>query len=292
MRWATGARVRAEGLTLTTREGPVYTDVGLTARPGTLTVFQADSGGGRSALLLSLTGRMRPTAGSLHVDGFALPKQARKVRRISSLGLMEDVNALDERLRVREHLTEAVMLRNRPAGRSLVDRAVEYADVPDIDRGSLTKDLTTLERRRLGLALALIAEPRLLAVDDVDGGLGSGHQADLWRTLARLAEEGITVVATCADPRALDPVSGPLVKGPITIRQGPASGPDRPEKTEKSGRPERTARRERTERTEKADRSEHVEKDEKPDRIERLRLRSLLRRGKRPGGDRADEAQA
>src|SRR5690625_1146114 len=182
MRWATGARVRAEGLTLTTREGPVYTDVDLTARPGTLTVFQADSGGGRSALLLSLTGRMRPTAGSLHVDGFTLPKQARKVRRISSLGLMDDVNSLDERLRVREHLTEAVMLRNRPAGRGLVDRALEAADIPNIDRDSLTKDLTTLERRRLGLALALISEPRLLAVDDVDGGLGTGHRIDLWRT--------------------------------------------------------------------------------------------------------------
>lgn len=283
MRWATGARVRAEGLTLTTREGPVYTDVDLTARPGTLTVFQADSGGGRSALLLSLTGRMRPTAGNLYVDGFTLPKQARKVRRISSLGLMDDVNALDERLRVREHLTEAVMLRNRPAGRNLIDRAVEAADVPDIDRGSLTKDLTTLERRRLGLALALIAEPRLLAVDDVDGGLGTGHQADLWRTLARLAEEGITVVATCADPRALDPVSGPLVKGPITIRQDPASGPDRPE---------RTTRREKTDRPEKNEKAEQVERAEKPDRLERLRLRSLLRRGERAGGDCADETQA
>lgn len=283
MRWATGARVRAEGLTLTTREGPVYTDIDLTARPGTLTVFQADSGGGRSALLLSLTGRMRPTTGSLYVDGFTLPKQARKVRRISSLGLMDDVNALDERLRVREHLTEAVMLRNRPASRGLVDRAVEAADVPDIDRAGLSKDLTTLERRRLGLALALVAEPRLLAVDDVDDGLSAGHQADLWRTLARLAEEGITVVATCADPRALDSVSGPLVKGPIPIRQDPAVGPDRPEKTEK------TDRRKKTDQSEK---TEQVERAEKTDRIERLRLRSLLRRGERPGGDRADETQA
>ncbi|WP_017616199.1 ATP-binding cassette domain-containing protein [Nocardiopsis salina] len=224
MRWATGARVRAEGLALTTGEGPVYTGVDLTARPGTLTVFQADSGGGRSALLLSLTGRMRPTTGSLYVDGFTLPRQARKVRRLSSLGLMDDVNALEERARVREHLTEAVMLRNRPAPRGLVDQALDAADVPDIDRGSLTKDLTMLERRRLGVALALIAEPRLLAVDDVDGGLGPGHQADLWGTLARLAEEGITVVATCADADELEEVRGPLVKGPFPIEQDPDAG--------------------------------------------------------------------
>ncbi|GHD22763.1 hypothetical protein GCM10007147_17430 [Nocardiopsis kunsanensis] len=281
MRWATGARVRAEGLTLTTREGPVYTGVDLTARPGTLTVFQADSGGGRSALLLSLTGRMRPSAGSLYVDGFTLPKQARKVRRISSLGLMDDINALDERLRVHEHLTEALMLRNRPAGRGLVDRAVEAADVPGIDRSGSVKDLTTLERRRLGLALALIAEPRLLAVDEVDSGLGSGHQADLWRTLVRLAEEGITVVATCTDPRALDAVSGPLVQGPVLIRQDPVIGPDRPEKAARTARHEKTRYAGRPE-----------EGTGKSDRVERLRLRSLLRRGGLPGGDRADRTQA
>src|SRR5699024_12304651 len=121
MRWATGARVRAEGLTLTTREGPAYPNVDLTAAPGSLSVVRAESGGGRSALLLSLTGRMFPTSGDLQVDGFTLPGQARKVRRISSLGLMEDVNALEERLRVREHLTEAVKIgrascRERVAG--------------------------------------------------------------------------------------------------------------------------------------------------------------------------------
>lgn len=225
MRRASGARVEAEGVSLTTREGPVYTGIGFDARPGTLTVFQADSGGGRSALLLTLTGRMRSSAGTLRVDGHALPRRARRVRRISSLGLMDEVNALDDRLRVREHLSEGLLLRLRPASRGLADEAMEAADLGGLDRGALVKDLTMLERRRLGVALALLAEPRLLAVDDVDGGLSAEHQADLWLTLRRLSQEGPTVIATCADADALEAAAGPGTRGPIPIRQGPAPGP-------------------------------------------------------------------
>ncbi|MFE1100906.1 ATP-binding cassette domain-containing protein [Nocardiopsis alba] len=230
MRRATGARVHAEDVTLTTREGPVYTGIDFTARPGTLTVFQADSGGGRSALLLTLTGRMRPSRGTLHVDGFSLPKQARKVRRISSLGLMNDVNDLDERLRVREHLSEARLLRLRPSARSVADEAMEAVGLADLDRKTLTKELPLPERRRLGMALGLIYEPRLLAVDDVDGGLSSEHQAEMWRTLKDLSEEGLTVIATCADARELDTVADDDTQGPIPIRQG-----ESPESTEDEG---------------------------------------------------------
>ncbi|WP_083936480.1 ATP-binding cassette domain-containing protein [Nocardiopsis ganjiahuensis] len=220
MRRATGARVRAEGVTLTTREGPVYTGIDLTARPGTLTAFQADSGGGRSALLLTLSGRMRPTGGTLHVDGYALPEQARKVRRISALGLMDDVNALDERLRISEHLSEARLLRTRPAARSVADSAMTAAGLADLDRRTMVKELSMLERRRLGVALALVTEPRLLVVDNVDGGLGSEHRADMWRCLKDLSEEGLTVIATCADARELDTVADRDTQGPLPIGQG------------------------------------------------------------------------
>ncbi|GAB3714186.1 ATP-binding cassette domain-containing protein [Nocardiopsis oceani] len=226
MRRATGARVHAEGVTLTTGEGPVYTGIDFTARPGTLTVFQADSGGGRSALLLTLTGRMKPTEGTLHVDGYTLPKEARKVRRISSLGLMSGVNVLDDRLRVREHLSEARLLRVRPAAKVVADQAMEALGLADLDRNALIKELSALERRRLGIALGLVSEPRLLAVDNVEAGLSTEHQADMWRSLKDLASEGLTVIATCADAHELGAASGPDTQGPIPIRQGAPSGPD------------------------------------------------------------------
>ena len=225
MRRATGARVYAEGVTLTTGEGPVYTGIDFTARPGTLTVFQADSGGGRSALLLTLTGRMKPTEGTLHVDGYTLPGEARKVRRISSLGLMNGVNVLDDRLRVREHLSEARLLRVRPAAKVVDDQAMEAVGLADLDRTALVKELSAMQRRRLGIALGLVSEPRLLAVDNVEAGLSTEHQADMWRSLKDLASEGLTVIATCADAHELGAASDPGTQGPIHIRQDAPSEP-------------------------------------------------------------------
>ena len=70
--------------------------------------------------------------------------------------------------------------------------------------------------------------PELLQdVDDVDGGLEPGHQADLWRTLKGLSDGGLTVVATCADSDELSEVAGPDTQGPIPLRQdaGDPAGP-------------------------------------------------------------------
>ncbi|PSK97180.1 ABC transporter family protein [Murinocardiopsis flavida] len=208
MRRATGVRVDAERLTLRTGEGQVYTGVDLSARPGTLTALRADAGEGRTALLLTLAGRMRPTSGSLTVDGHALPAKARQVRRISALGLSEGVNDLDERLRVREQLNERLLLRLRTATRPLRASALLAAGLDGIDPRRLVRDLSTAERRRLGIALALLDEPRLLLVDDVDAGLDPEHQAALWGTLADLADSGLTVIAACADTsHAPDPTA-------------------------------------------------------------------------------------
>ncbi|TQN32727.1 ABC transporter family protein [Haloactinospora alba] len=215
MRRATGARVEANGLALRTRQGPVYAGVTFTALPGSLTAFHATSGSGRTSLLLSLAGRMRPSHGSLHVDGHPVPASARRVRRVSALGLFDGVNDLDERLRVTEHLSERTHLRLRPAGRSQHRAALSDADLPDVDTRALVRDLSMVEKRRLGVALALLEEPRLLLVDNADHGLTPDEQADFARTLGKLADAGLTVVASCTDATAFQDraTTIPLTRG-------------------------------------------------------------------------------
>ncbi|GAA1119660.1 ATP-binding cassette domain-containing protein [Nocardiopsis composta] len=201
MRRATGALVDADGLELRTGEGPVFSRIGFTAEPGSLTVFEADAGGGRTALLLALGGRMRPTSGALRVDGYELPRQARRARRIAALALASGVNDLDERLRVSEHMAERLLLRFRPAPASVSEPALAEAGLAGLDLRTLVKDLSALERRRLGVALALLEEPRLLLVDDADAGLGERNRRAFWSLLRDLAGTGLTVIAACADAR-------------------------------------------------------------------------------------------
>jgi len=68
-----GAAVTAQGLGLDGPRGPVFGGVGIDAPPGSLVALEGPSGSGRTCLLLTLTGRMKATAGHAQVGGHPLP---------------------------------------------------------------------------------------------------------------------------------------------------------------------------------------------------------------------------
>ncbi|GMA28746.1 MMPL family transporter [Arenivirga flava] len=74
--WAPGTAVAADGLAL---EG-VYSGVSATVPSGGALVIQGEHRTGKSALLLTIAGRVQPTGGRLKVDGLALPERAPSVR--------------------------------------------------------------------------------------------------------------------------------------------------------------------------------------------------------------------
>ncbi|MDG4865520.1 ABC transporter ATP-binding protein, partial [Streptomyces sp. T-3] len=90
-----------------------------------------------------------------------------------------------------------------------IDAALRAAG---LDTGALPKgrrtavrDLERLEALRLSVALALIGEPRLLGVDDVDLKLSDAERTEAWALLRSVAASGTTVIAVCTDapPRAV-----------------------------------------------------------------------------------------
>lgn len=213
-----GAGVRAEGLTLRGARGEVYTDIRFDAPPGSLIALQGPSGSGRTCLLLTLTGRMKPSSGSARVGGHPLPQQLGAVRRISALGPVADVTDLEPSLSVAEQLRERALLQRtfgasvrallrprkerRATDRSRAEQALAAAglDPETLPKGLRTKvrDLERLESLRLSTALALMGAPRLLAVDDVDLKLSDAERDEAWALLRSLTEQGLTVVAACS----------------------------------------------------------------------------------------------
>ncbi len=91
------------------------------------------------------------------------------------------------------------------------------------------RDLGRLEELRLSMALALLGEPRLVAVDDVDLKLSATERAAAWELLRAVADAGTTVLAVCSEPPP---------EGAVVVRTGAArpdgSGPsgDAPENAE------------------------------------------------------------
>jgi ABC-type multidrug transport system ATPase subunit len=198
----------------------VFGGITFAAEPGSLVALAGPSGSGRTCLLLSLTGRMKAGEGHAKVAGHPLPKRLPAVRRISALGPVPGVNDLDPALTVTEQLRERVLLQRRFGNpvRSLLRPRAERAaasrarleaalgagglDLDALPRGGRTpvRELERPAALRLSLALALLGEPRLLAVDDLDLKLPEEERDAAWALLRSLADAGTTVLAVCSEP--------------------------------------------------------------------------------------------
>lgn len=225
-----GAAVTAEGLRLEGPRGTVFEDVSLRAEPGSLIVVDGPPGSGRTALLLTLTGRMRPNGGTAEVADHGLPRRAAAVRRITALGPVPGVSDLEPSQSVAEQLRERALLLQRydePLRSLLRSPRRRAADVRDRREAALTaaglapdslpkghgtpvRELARQDEFRLGVALALLGRPRLLAVDDVGLKLPGAEVTAAWSLLASVAASGTTVLAVGAPPDD-PPADVPLV---------------------------------------------------------------------------------
>ncbi|MFC9686270.1 ATP-binding cassette domain-containing protein [Streptomyces sp. NPDC056948] len=216
---AGGARVAAEGLGIKGPRGWAFRGMSVDAEPGSLIAVEGPSGSGRTSLLLALTGRMKITEGTAAIGDAGLPKQVSAVRRVSALAHVPGVTDLEPALTVGEHLRERALLQRRfgdslrgllrPRGERAaeaglrVDAALAAAglDLETLPKGPRTavRDLERLEALRLSVALALVARPRLLGVDDTDLKLSDDERDEVWALLRSVADAGTTVVAVCSE---------------------------------------------------------------------------------------------
>ncbi|WP_278313726.1 ATP-binding cassette domain-containing protein [Lolliginicoccus levis] len=199
-------------LSLRGSRGTVYGPHTFDIQEGDLAVIQSPPGTGRTALLLTLTARMRPSAGSATILGLPYPKRGHRIRKHTAIAGFRTIDDLDDSLTVRDALRERATWNSpwyRPVGR-LGDADVEHACAPlfgdrPIPTGkTVLWDLSQLERLLLQISLSMMSSPRILAVDDLAQIEDSTERGFLVEQLAALTEH-TTVLTTSADPVADHP---------------------------------------------------------------------------------------
>jgi ABC-2 type transport system ATP-binding protein len=162
---------------------------------GTVLGLLGPNGAGKTTLVRMLTTLSVPTSGTGRVAGFDILTQPNDVRR--SMGLTGQAATVDEILTGRENLKLIGGLYGLPKSyiREATERLFARFDLTDAaDR--MAKTYSGGMRRRLDLAVSLLAAPPILFLDEPTTGLDPQSRAGLWTVLRELVDEGTTLVLT------------------------------------------------------------------------------------------------
>jgi ABC-2 type transport system ATP-binding protein len=182
------AEIEVRGLTKAFGQTNVVRDVSFTAPAGKVTGLLGPNGSGKTTTLRVVLGLVRASAGEALIGGVPYPRLARPRR---SVGALLEVNGFHPGRRARDHLRVLAAADGIPDRR--VDEVLDQVELsPSADRR--VRGFSLGMRQRLGLAAALLGDPRVLVLDEPANGLDPAGIAWLRATLRGLAGEGRTVV--------------------------------------------------------------------------------------------------
>jgi ABC-type multidrug transport system fused ATPase/permease subunit len=168
------------------------------ARPGTVTAFVGPSGSGKSTTIGLISAFHKPVAGRILVDGVDL-NQVKLASYRTQLGVvLQETFLFDGSIREnvlfsRPHATEAELLEACRIAR--VDEFAEaLEDGYDTIVGERGVKLSGGQRQRLSIARAILADPRLLILDEATSSLDSESESMIQQGLAHLMRGRTTFV--------------------------------------------------------------------------------------------------
>jgi len=179
--------IEAVGLTKRYGDRVAVDDLSFAVRPGQVTGFLGPNGAGKSTTMRMILGLDAPTAGRVTIDGRPFAGQAHPMREV---GALLDAKAIHGGRSAFNHLWCLAQTNNLPKRR--VGEVLDLVGLTEVAR-KRSKGFSLGMGQRLGIAAALLGDPKILMFDEPVNGLDP--EGILWiRTLMKtLAAEGRTV---------------------------------------------------------------------------------------------------
>lgn len=213
------ALIRAERLTLAFGPRVIQRDLSFAVRRGSVFAIMGGSGCGKSTVLKSLIGLLRPAAGSIEVDGedYWGASEARRAEIGRRFGVLFQNGALWSSMTVAENVALPLQMFTKlseDAIGALVRLKLELVGLANAG-GRMPSELSGGMRKRAGLARALALDPDILFFDEPSAGLDPitskrlddlilELRAGLGATVLLVSHELPSLVAVCDDGVFLD----------------------------------------------------------------------------------------
>jgi branched-chain amino acid transport system ATP-binding protein len=188
--------LRLDGVSKSFGKVRVLVDVTIDLTEGELLGVVGPNGAGKSTLFNIVAGDLFPDSGRVTYQGVDITRRRPSTRSRAGIGRTYQVPHPFEKMTVFENALVSASHAGRQgraaAGRSAVDALAMTGLSPRAN--DLAGRLTLLDRKRLEVARAVAANPRLLLLDEIAGGLTDPEVTDLLDIVRNLRNRGITIV--------------------------------------------------------------------------------------------------
>lgn len=170
--------------------------VNLNIHPSELVAIIGGSGAGKSTVLNTMCGYLKPNDGSVYINGIDLYQNFDTLKKL--IGYVPQSDIVFDNLTLHDMLLYSAKLRlpedtGEKERESAIDKAILMVGLTE-KRDSLIKKLSGGQRKRASIAVELLSDPALLFLDEPASGLDPGTERNLMHSLRKMADGGKTVI--------------------------------------------------------------------------------------------------
>ena len=184
--------IEADRLTRRYGEFVAASDVSFVIEPGAIVGLLGHNGAGKTTIMKMLTGYLEPSSGAARIDGIDVEQDPLTVQ--ANLGYLPENLPLYPELSVCDYLAFVAELRG-VSPRAAVRRAIAATELEE----KALDPINTLSRgfkQRVGVAQAILHEPKFLILDEPTNGLDPSQTQHMRRLIQQLAGDATVILST------------------------------------------------------------------------------------------------
>ena len=186
--------LKIEHLTKQFKDKMAVDDASLTLTPGVWGLLGAN-GAGKTTLMRMIADIMTPTSGAIYYDGADIRKMGESYRNI--FGFLPQDFGYSRDFTVKDYLEYVAALKDVPAKETAkkINYLLDVLTLSDV-KGKKIAKLSGGMKRRVGIAQAMLNEPKILVMDEPTAGLDPGERVRFRNFISEFSHDRIVLIST------------------------------------------------------------------------------------------------